>query len=215
MNKEMNIILVPIEEIIPYKNNPRKNESAVPAVVESIREYGFRVPLLVDSEMVVIAGHTRLKAAKQIGLTELPCIVADDLTPAQVKAYRLMDNKAAEKSRWNEELLAQEFQSLMDEGFDLKKTAFEPFEIESITNGLFDDEEGEEGPEGEDPGEPQPPEANAPATNAEDHFSVIFCCRTDEEQAKVREMLGITGDARKVFTLAEILEMREEADHAS
>ena len=212
--ERMKIINVPIEKIIPYKNNPRQNDGAVPFVVESIREYGFRVPLLVDRDMVVIAGHTRLKAAKELGLEELPCIIADDLTPAQVKAYRLMDNKAAEKSRWNEELLAQEFQTLMDEGFDLTKTAFETFEIESITGGLFDDEDGDPEPE-------EAPEAEAPAepgtgsADVDDRFSVIICCRTDEEQAAIRKILGVEGDKRQMYTLAEILEMREAEEHGA
>lgn len=134
---------MPIGSIRPYGNNPRKNDAAVPYVAESIREFGFRVPLLIDRDGVIVAGHTRYKAAKQLGLTELPCIVADDLTPAQVKAYRLMDNKASEKAAWNEALLAQEFEALTDENYDLSKTAFESFEIESITSGIgecFSDE---------------------------------------------------------------------------
>lgn len=120
----MKIINVPIGDIKPYKNNPRKNDDAVPAVAESIKEFGFRVPLLIDKNDVIIAGHTRLKAATKLGMTVIPCIVADDLTPAQVKAYRLMDNKAQEKSRWDEALLQQEFEDLMLLGFDVAKTGF-------------------------------------------------------------------------------------------
>lgn len=101
----MKIIYKAIEELKPYKRNPRKNESAVDAVAASIKEFGFKVPIVIDANGEIIAGHTRLKAAKKLELTEVPCIVADDLTPEQVKAFRLADNKTAELSDWDLELL--------------------------------------------------------------------------------------------------------------
>lgn len=204
----MKIIDLPISQITPYANNPRANDGAVPYVVESIKEYGFRVPILIDRNHVIIAGHTRYKAALQLGMTELPCIIADELTPAQVKAYRLMDNKAAEKSKWNEELLAQEFEALANEGFDLTKTAFEPFEIESITSGLFDDDDEGFDTEAE---EESAEESDSTATPVDERFTMIVCCHTDEEKAAVQEILGVKGDLRRLYAFSEIKEMREGA----
>lgn len=209
----MKIINLPISQITQYANNPRANDGAVPYVADSIQEYGFRVPILIDRNYVIIAGHTRYKAAKKLGMTELPCIIADDLTPAQVKAYRLMDNKASEKSKWNEELLAQEFEALANEGFDLTKTAFEPFEIESITNGLFDD--GGEGFDVEADEDETPDIPDSSAEPVDERFSMIVCCHTDEEKAAVQEILGIKGELRRLYTFAEIRKMRESDSDAS
>ena len=103
---------VPIREIVPYENNPRLNENAVPAVMESIRMFGFNVPIILDRENVVIAGHTRLKAAEQLGMESVPCVRVDDLSEDQVRAFRLADNKTAELSRWDFEKLYGELESL-------------------------------------------------------------------------------------------------------
>ena len=90
-----------VDSLIPYANNPRLNDNAVDAVAASIKEFGFKVPIVVDSENVIINGHTRLKAAHKLGLKEVPVIVADDLTPGQVKAFRLADNKTSELAEWD------------------------------------------------------------------------------------------------------------------
>lgn len=108
----VNIEEVPIDEIIPYENNPRINDRAVPALVESIKMVGFNVPLVLDGNNVVICGHTRLKAAEQLGLKTVPCVRADDLTEAEVKAFRLADNKTAELSQWDFNKLYGELESL-------------------------------------------------------------------------------------------------------
>ena len=112
-----------IDEIKPYENNPRNNDNAVDLVANSIKEFGFKVPIIVDKQNVIVAGHTRLKAAEKLGMTEVPVIVADDLTEEQVKAFRLADNKVAEAAEWDFELLDQELADLdMDMsgfGFDL------------------------------------------------------------------------------------------------
>lgn len=106
------VIDVPIREIVPYENNPRLNQNAVPALVQSIRMFGFNVPVILDRNNVVIAGHTRLKAAEQLGMESVPCVRADDLTEDQVRAFRLADNKTAELSRWDFEKLYGELESL-------------------------------------------------------------------------------------------------------
>ena len=101
----MEIIQVGINDIKPYPNNPRNNDNAVEVVVNSIKEFGFKVPIIVDKDNVIVAGHTRLKAAKKLGLKYVPCIVAGDLTEEQVKAFRLADNKTSELAQWDFELL--------------------------------------------------------------------------------------------------------------
>ena len=92
----MNIIQLPLGEVHPYKNNPRKNDGAVAAVAESIKQYGFLVPLVISADHEIITGHTRFKAAKKLGLSSVPCVIADELTEEQIKAFRLVDNKVGE-----------------------------------------------------------------------------------------------------------------------
>ena len=108
----MNVIDMKIEEVIPYENNPRKNDDAVDKVALSISAFGFKVPIVIDENNVIVTGHTRLKAAKKLGLKTVPCIKADDLTEEQIKAFRLADNKVAEFSTWDEDKLMQELDLL-------------------------------------------------------------------------------------------------------
>lgn len=120
---DLKIVYKKVDELIPYENNPRNNDGAVEAVAKSIEEFGFKVPLVIDKDGEIAAGHTRLKAAKELGLEEVPCIIADDLTPEQVKAFRLADNKVAEFADWDFNLLGLELGeieniSMEDFGFD-------------------------------------------------------------------------------------------------
>lgn len=108
----MQVVNIKIDELKPYKRNPRKNDQAVDAVAASIQEFGFKVPIVIDTNKEIVAGHTRLKAAQKLGLTEVPCIVADDLTPEQIKAFRLADNKTAELAEWDFELLDLELDDI-------------------------------------------------------------------------------------------------------
>ena len=110
----MEIKNIKIDELIPYEKNPRKNDEAVKYVAESIKQFGFKVPIIIDKDNVIVAGHTRLKAAKELGLIEVPCIVADDLTEEQIKAFRLADNKVSEKAEWDFELLDEELKDILD-----------------------------------------------------------------------------------------------------
>ena len=119
----MNIIEKNIKEIKPYEKNPRRNDEAVKYVAESLRVFGWKQPIVIDKNGVVVAGHTRLKAAKKLGMTKIPCVVADDLTEDQVKAYRLADNKVSEAAEWDFELLDQEIDDLPD--FDMTAFGFE------------------------------------------------------------------------------------------
>ena len=110
----MDIVNRRLAEIHPYENNPRFNDDAVDAVAASIQEFGFKVPIVLDSEGVIVAGHTRWKAALKLQLETVPCVVADDLSPEQIKAFRLADNKVAELAYWNEEALAKELEEIAD-----------------------------------------------------------------------------------------------------
>ena len=109
-----------IDKLIPYINNPRINDNAVDKVAASIKEYGFKVPIVIDKNNVIVAGNTRYKASRQLGLEEIPCIVADDLTDKQIKAFRIADNKTSELAEWDMELLEIELEGLDDifTGFD-------------------------------------------------------------------------------------------------
>ena len=115
----MNIIKMKVEDLIPYINNPRNNENAVDKVASSISEFGFKNPIFVDKNNVVVNGHTRLLASKKLGLKEVPCIIADDLSEAQVKAFRIADNKTSEYAIWDEELLKIELEQLEDMNFSM------------------------------------------------------------------------------------------------
>lgn len=110
----MKVINVPINSIKPYENNPRNNDQGVDAVAKSIKEFNWQQPIVVDKDNVIIVGHTRYKAAKKLGLKEVPVVVADKLSPEQVKAYRLADNKTGELTDWNDELLDSELDDILD-----------------------------------------------------------------------------------------------------
>lgn len=118
-----------IDRVRPYEKNPRRNDKAVQAVAESIREFGFRQPIVVDSDGVIVVGHTRYKAALKLGLKTVPVHVAADLTPQQARAYRLADNRTAENAEWDVDLLPIELGELRDEGFDLKLAGFSDKEL--------------------------------------------------------------------------------------
>lgn len=112
--KKLNIVYKKVNELVPYKNNPRINDEAVKYVANSIKEFGFKVPIVIDKDNVIVAGHTRLKACKQLGIDEVPCIIADDLTDEQIKAYRLADNKVSERAQWDFDLLDNELNDILD-----------------------------------------------------------------------------------------------------
>ena len=114
----MDIMMVKIGEIVPYKNNPRINDDAVEPVKESIRQFGFKVPMILDKDNVIVAGHTRYEAAKKLGMTEVPVIYADDLSEEQVRKFRLVDNKTAEFAEWDIEKLQEELSYLDFDDYD-------------------------------------------------------------------------------------------------
>ena len=125
----MQIKQIAISAVIPYDRNPRNNQAAIAKVAASIEAFGFRQPVVVDSEMVIIAGHTRLEAAKSLGLVEIPVHVAEGLTPTQAAAYRLADNRTAEDADWDYELLAEVLSELDSQEFDLSLTGFDDADL--------------------------------------------------------------------------------------
>lgn len=121
----MEIINKKIEDLKPYENNPRFNDDAVEYVANSIKEFGFKVPIIIDKNGVIVAGHTRYKASLELGLKEVPCIIADDLTEEQIKAFRLADNKVSEQASWNFDLLEEELENL---DIDMEQYGFDKIE---------------------------------------------------------------------------------------
>lgn len=139
--KEREIQYCNPEELIPYEKNPRDNRAALDAIELSIEEYGFTNPILVNEEKVILAGHTRREAAILAGLEKVPYIVVDGLTEAQQKAYRLADNKLSELSIWDEDLLKEELEDLLDEDYDISLTGFSDVDLTDI---LKDEEDLED-----------------------------------------------------------------------
>ena len=135
----------PIERLVEYPRNPRKNDKAVDRMCASIREFGFKIPVLARGDGEVVDGHLRLKAARKLGISEIPVILCDEWTPAQVKAFRLMVNRSVTWADWDEELLALELQEIQEADFDLSLTGFDPGEIDGLL-GLEDEEKANAAP---------------------------------------------------------------------
>jgi DNA modification methylase len=141
----MDVIDLPLGQIIPYARNPRRNEKAIATVAASIAEFGWRQPIVVDEAMVVLAGHTRLAAAQQLGLETAPVHVAKGLTEAQARAFRIMDNRSGENAEWDNDLLGLELGDLQAADFDLDLTGFTDEELNNLLNGLADGDGAQEG----------------------------------------------------------------------
>lgn len=169
-------------DLIPYINNPRFNDEAVEYVANSIKEFGFKVPIIIDKHNEIIAGHTRLKASQQLGLNEVPVIVADDLTDEQVRAFRLADNKVTELSEWNTELLKSELLTI--DGIDMTLFNFEDFDLFNDSLIENDDYEPEEVPE--------------PVAESGDIYQLgnhrLMCGDSTDSQAVDKLMAGATVD---------------------
>ena len=174
----------PIDRCIDYARNPRKNDHAVDKVAAAIREFGFRVPIVAKSDGLVVDGHLRLKAAKKLGLTEVPVILADDMSEAQIKAFRLSVNKVAELAEWDTDLLGLEIADLKEMGFDLELTGFEAAEIDA----LLDDDSSED--------DTLPDQKELHAT-----FEVAVECKDETEQETVFNLLTKEGYKCRILTM--------------
>jgi ParB-like chromosome segregation protein Spo0J len=185
----MHVELWSVDRIRPYENNPRRNDQAVDAIAASIREFGFRQPIVVDADGVIIAGHTRYKAARLLGLAEVPVHVAEGLSPEQVKAYRLADNATGEKAEWDFELLPVELSDLVAADYDVELTGFDADTLTRLlTESEVDDDEPEGDATGTDPGEDR----------YREQYGVIVMCADEAEQQRVYEALHADGYACRV-----------------
>ena len=120
----MKVVEKSVKDLKMYENNPRNNDEAVEEVAKSIKEFGFKVPMVIDKENVIVCGHTRYKACLQLGIKKVPCIIADDLTPEQIKAFRLAENRTNELATWDNEKLKAELQGLIRSDFDIGDLGF-------------------------------------------------------------------------------------------
>lgn len=142
----MNVINISVEDLREYENNPRKiPDEAIEAVANSIKEFGFKIPIVISTENEIVCGHTRIRAAKKLGINEVPCVIADDLTPEQIKAFRLADNKTAELSGWDFEKLDVEL-----EGLDFDMSDFGFLEADDVDISSFFEREQEKSKEHEE-----------------------------------------------------------------
>ncbi len=132
----MKIELMPLDQVIPYARNPRINAHAIEKVAASIKEFGFRQPIVTDKEMVIVVGHVRFEAAKRLGLKKVPVHVATELTPEQIKAYRITDNRVGEESEWDKALLQLEITELDDASYDTDMLGFNTEELKEIQASL-------------------------------------------------------------------------------
>lgn len=193
------ITYVPIESVKPYENNPRYNDNGVAALAESIKQFGWTKPIVVDAQNVIIAGHTRLKAAQLLGLKEVPVSVADWLTEEQAKAYRLADNKSGELAEWDYDKLVEEIQKAKNT--DFSALGFSEIELMGLSNDFLPDGFGDE--EGyEEIGEAQ--------LKAK-HITINYDAEDEEE---VKELIGEKGELKVVYKASEIIENRENAQDA-
>lgn len=178
----MNLIDVDINKLIPYANNPRKNDGAVDPVANSIREFGFKVPIVIDKENNVVCGHTRLKAAKKLGMKTVPCIIADDLSEEQIKAFRLAENKVGELAEWDLDLLGEELDGILD--IDMSELGFD-LDFEAS---------------GESPGGTCGTE-NETSFNYTEQYGVIVMCSDEAEQEQIYNRLTDEGYTCKVVAV--------------
>lgn len=172
----MDIVTKPRTELVPYENNPRHNDEAVEYVANSIKEFGWKVPIVIDENNVVVAGHTRLKAAEMLGIDEIPCIVADDLSEDQIKAYRLADNKVSEFADWDFEALDLELDEI-----ELDMSEF-GFDVEN-----FDSDEQQTN--------------EIKEVDYEEKISVVIECENDEQAEMTFERLTEEGYSCRILTL--------------
>ena len=175
----MQVVERSINDIIPYSNNPRINNDAIDPVAESIKSFGWKQPIVVDRNNTIVCGHTRYQAAIKLGLETVPCVVADDLSPDEVRAYRLVDNKTAEYSLWDTDKLMKEIESIE---FDL--TQYSDWESSEMSNYSVDD---------------------IPDTPREIHytekFGVVIDCRDEPEQRKAFEFVTGGGYSARIVSI--------------
>ena len=193
----MNIIMKKLTDIVPYVNNPRENDDSVQTIADSIKEFGFLNPVIIDHHGTIICGHARLKAAMLLGLDEVPTVTAEGLSDDQIRAFRIADNKTAEIAGWDFDALLQEFQGLSADGFDLNLTGFNEFE------------QTEYGQPDAIPDRPDRDEFREYQQEADDDvlqsFNVVITCNNASEKKALAEILGESGNLKRLYRAAELI----------
>ena len=174
MSEELQIVYKDINDLQMYENNPRKNSDAVQYVANSIQQFGFKVPIIIDKNNMIVCGHTRYKAARRLKMAKVPCIMADDLDEDQIRAFRLADNKVAEMATWDYDRLEQEFMLIDPLEFDIADFGFFPnYEPDE------DEEENEDG--------------DTDMTVSEKSYTLVIDCESKAEQKDTYERLAKMG----------------------
>lgn len=201
---EWNVRWVPIETLTPYADNARINDATVPALKKSIETFGFRNPLVVGKDGIVVCGHTRLKAALELGMEKLPVVDASALSQAELDAFRLVDNKIQEMSSWDYDILEEELNKLMENGFaDMGDFGFNDF-LGKSDDGLPDPLAGEDGAatKGDD--------ANAAAADPDEEQKRIIIVFDEAERSELEQQLGVKLDGEQAtFSLEKLLEAQK------
>ncbi len=178
-NTEMKIIYKDINDLQMYENNPRKNSDAVQYVANSISQFGFKNPIIIDKNNTIVCGHTRYKAARRLKMAKVPCIMADDLDEDQIRAFRLADNKVAEMATWDYDRLEQEF-ALID-----------PLEFDIADFGFFPNYEADE--------EEEEDEEMSNSVSEEKTYSLVIDCESKAEQKDVYDRLAKMGIMARIL----------------
>jgi ParB-like chromosome segregation protein Spo0J len=182
--RDVHVVSVELAKLTPYKNNPRKNDHAIDRLVASIQEFGFKIPILAKSDGSVIDGHLRLKAAEKLNLKEVPVILCDEWSEAQVKAFRLMANRSVGWAEWDTDLLKLEFEDLEMLDFDLALTGFDPKEIEELLP-----QETSDAPDGDGGG------------SLEEQFQILITCDHEQQQAELLQEFLAKGLTCRALTV--------------
>ncbi len=195
----MQIKMVKVQDLKPYENNPRFNDNAVEYVANSIKQFGFKVPLVIDKNNVIVTGHTRYKASMELGLKEVPCIIADDLNEKQIQAFRIADNKTNDMAEWNDDLLSIELKDVMAD-IDMTDFGFGDFELSMLMDDMepesYDDEL-----------------ISKYSSNSNDFLvnkRVIITYKTSEETEFLKKILKEEEELGVVYKIADIMEKYDE-----
>lgn len=195
----MEIINKKIEELIPYENNPRNNDNAVEYVKNSIKKFGFKVPLVIDKNNVIVTGHTRYRASIELGLKEVPCIIADDLTDKQIKAFRIADNKTNDMAEWNDDLLSIELKDVMED-IDMTDFGFGDFELSMLMDDMEPDKYDDD-------------LIKQYSDNADEFLTnkrIIITYKTDEETEFLKNLIREDEELGVVYRVESIMEKFDE-----
>ncbi len=195
-NSPLQVVMKKVEEITTYNNNPRRNESTALKLKKSIEEFGFKNPIILDENDVILSGHARLKAALMLGMTEVPCIYANGLTEDEIRAFRIADNKTAEIAGWDYDKLVEEMTSLSEMGFDLDFTGFN--EAEQIYYA-----EQDATPDKPDKEEFRDYEEQAEADVIQS-FNVAVVCETREDKEYLANLIHEPKRLKRLYLGAEI-----------